>query len=116
MQNVGVPLWILTQGVVDSLTAAASRAAAPQQQPAAVQAAQLRATLATTNPGLQATNLLHELDGAAQEVIAAIAAAQVPIPDLHACMHACDRACAASHRGLPSGRLVRSACVLHCTP
>ena len=74
-------LFVHLQGVVESLTAAAAPAAngggSQQQAPAGVQARQLRATMATSNPSLQSTNLLHELDTAAQEVIAAIAAAQV---------------------------------------
>ena len=39
-------------------------------------AKQLRPTMATSNPSLQSTNLLHELDTGAQDVIAAVLAAQ----------------------------------------
>ncbi len=47
----------------------------PQQ--GAVMAKQLQPTMATSNPALSTTNLLHELDASAQEVIAKVAAAQV---------------------------------------
>ncbi len=40
-------------------------------------AKQLRPTMATSNAPLSATNLLHELDSAAQEVITAVSAVQV---------------------------------------
>lgn len=45
--------------------------------PGGMVAKQLRPTMATSNAPLSATNLLHELDSAAQEVISSVAAAQV---------------------------------------
>jgi len=57
---------------VQSLT----EATGPQQQRSVV-AKQLQPTQATTNAPLSATNLLHEIDGGAQDVIARISAAQV---------------------------------------
>lgn len=51
--------------------------AGPEQQHRGVVAKQLHASMATSNPSLQLTNLLHELDSVAQEVIATISAAQV---------------------------------------
>lgn len=51
--------------------------AGPEQQHRGVVARQLHASTATTNPSLQSTNLLHELDSVTQEVISAISAAQV---------------------------------------
>jgi hypothetical protein len=42
-----------------------------------VVAKQLQPTMATSNPALSTTNLLHELDAAAQEVMGKVAAAQV---------------------------------------
>ena len=48
-----------------------------QPQPGTVVAKQLQPTMATSNPALSTTNLLHELDAAAQEVIGKVAAAQV---------------------------------------
>lgn len=59
------------QGLVESLTGSGK----PQQ--GAVMAKQLQPTMATSNPALSSTNLLHELDASAQEVIAKVAAAQV---------------------------------------
>ena len=59
------------QGLVESLTGSGK----PQQ--GAVMAKQLQPTMATSNPALSTTNLLHELDASAQEVIAKVAAAQV---------------------------------------
>ena len=59
------------QGLVQSLTGSGK----PQQ--GAVMAKQLQPTMATSNPALSTTNLLHELDASAQEVIAKVAAAQV---------------------------------------
>ena len=46
------------------------------QQGVAV-AKQLQPTMATSNPVLSTTNLLHELDAAAQDVIGSVGAAQV---------------------------------------
>lgn len=59
------------QGLVESVTGSGK----PQQ--GAVVAKQLQPTMATSNPALSTTNLLHELDAAAQEVIGRVAAAQV---------------------------------------
>ena len=59
------------QAVVDSMTGSG-----PPQRGVAV-AKQLQPTMATSNPVLSTTNLLHELDAAAQEVIGSVAAAQV---------------------------------------
>lgn len=59
------------QGVVEALVAG------PEQQHRGVLAKQLHASMATINPSLQSTNLLHELDSVTQEVISAISAAQV---------------------------------------
>ncbi|CAL8466010.1 g5546 [Coccomyxa elongata] len=58
------------QGVVQSLT----EVAGPQQQ--SVVAKQLQPTQATSNAPLSATNLLHEIDAGAQDVIGRISAAQ----------------------------------------
>ncbi|EIE18514.1 chromatin associated protein KTI12 [Coccomyxa subellipsoidea C-169] len=58
------------QGVVESLT----EEAGPRQR--SVVAKQLQPTQATTNAPLSATNLLHEIDGGAQDVIGRICAAQ----------------------------------------
>ena len=41
----------------------------------------LQPTMATSNPALSTTNLLHELDASAQEVIGKVAAAQVSALD-----------------------------------
>ena len=60
------------QAVVESMTGHG----APRQGMAV--AKQLQPTMATSNPVLSATNLLHELDTAAQDVIGSVAAAQVP--------------------------------------
>ncbi len=49
--------------------------ARPQQQ--LVVAKQLQPTQATSNAPLSATNLLHEIDAGAQDVIGRISAAQV---------------------------------------
>ena len=60
------------QAVVESMTGRGT----PQQGVAV--AKQLQPTMATSNPVLSATNLLHELDTSAQDVIGSVAAAQVP--------------------------------------
>ena len=61
----------------------------PQQ--GALAAKQLQPTMATRNPALSTTNLLHELDAAAQEVIGKVAAAQVStlcaLQPSHHCSH-----------------------------
>ena len=58
----------MAQAVCDSITSAKRAAAAPVRS--------LQPTTATTNPNLSQTNLLAELDRAAQEVIDAIVQAQ----------------------------------------
>ncbi len=67
------------QVLVESLTGSGK----PQQ--GAVMAVQLKRIVATSNPALSTTNLLHELDASAQEVIAKVAAAQVStrVPPYH---------------------------------
>ena len=69
MQSVGADLAI--QAIVDSMTGSGTT-----QQGRAV-TKQLQPTLATSNPVLSSTNLLHELDAAAQDVCGSVATAQV---------------------------------------
>ena len=59
------------QGLIESITSSGS------SQHGTVVTRPLQPTMATSNPVLSMTNLLHELDAAAQDVIGRVAAAQV---------------------------------------
>lgn len=90
------------QAVVRSLT----EAMGPQQH--RVAAKRLQPTQATSNAPLSATNLLHEIDGGAQDVIARISAAQVWPPRNHPSTPArTDRTDASSSQVLRFGRNAR---------